>query len=161
MNKFEKVSKKQYDLDAWGGKHMADYDDIKLPHRATKCSAGYDIYATIGFELPPNESIKFPTGIKVSLDDNKFLMVVPRSSLGFKYRAQLDNTVGIIDADYYNNSNNEGHIWVKITNDSKRGDTLVVNKGDAIAQGIILEYFKTDDDNADGVRNGGLGSTSK
>ena len=88
-------------------------------------------------------------------------MVVPRSSLGFKYRAQLDNTVGIIDADYYNNPNNEGHIWVKITNDSKRGDTLVVNKGDAIAQGIILEYFKTDDDNADGVRNGGLGSTSK
>ena len=91
MNKFEKVSKKQYDFDAWGGKHMAEYDEIKLPHRATKCSAGYDIYSTIGFELPPGESIKFPTGIKVSLDDNKFLMIVPRSSLGFKYRAQLDN----------------------------------------------------------------------
>ena len=127
MNKFEKVSKKQYDFDAWGGKHMVDYDEIKLPHRATKCSAGYDIYSTIGFELPPGESIKFPTGIKVALDENKFLIVVPRSSLGFKFRAQLDNTVGIIDADYYNNSNNEGHIWVKITNDSKRGDTLVVN----------------------------------
>lgn len=161
MNKFEKISKKQYGLDAWGGKHIAQYDEIKLPQRATKCSAGYDIYATIGFELPPGESIKFPTGIKVSLDENKFLMVVPRSSLGFKYRTQLDNTVGIIDADYYNNPNNEGHIWVKITNDSKRGDTLIVNKGDAIAQGIILEYFKVDDDNADGVRNGGLGSTSK
>ena len=111
MNKFEKVSKKQYDFDAWGGKHMVDYDEIKLPHRATKCSAGYDIYSTIGFELPPGESIKFPTGIKVALDENKFLIVVPRSSLGFKFRAQLDNTVGIIDADYYNNSNNEGHIW--------------------------------------------------
>lgn len=161
MNKFEKVSKKQYSLDTWGGRHMVDYDEIKLPRRATKFSAGYDIYATIGFELPAGESIKFPTGIKVALDDNKFLMVVPRSGLGFKYRTQLDNTVGIIDADYYNNSNNEGHIWVKITNDSKRGDTLVVNKGDAIAQGIILEYFKTDDDDTDRVRNGGLGSTSK
>ena len=161
MNKFEKISKKQYDFDVWGGRHMATYDELKLPHRATKCSAGYDFYATVGFELPPGESIKLPTGIKVALDENKFLMVVPRSSLGFKHRAQLDNTVGIIDSDYYNNQNNEGHIWIKITNDSKRGDTLVINKGDAIAQGIILEYFKTDDDDADGVRNGGLGSTSK
>lgn len=161
MNKFEKISKKQYTADAYDGKRMTSYDDIKLPRRATKFSAGYDIYATIGFELPPGESIKLPTGIKVSLDENKFLIVVPRSSLGFKYRAQLDNTVGIIDADYYNNPNNEGHIWVKITNDSKRGDTLVINKGDAIAQGIILEYIKSDDDDADGVRNGGLGSTSK
>ena len=93
MNKFEKISKKQYDLDAWGGKHMAQYNEIKLPRRATRCSAGYDIYSTIGFELPAGESIKFPTGIKVSLDENKFLMIVQVQSAtrqhGRHYRCRL------------------------------------------------------------------------
>ena len=103
--------------------------------------------------------MKIPTGVRILLDENKFLMIVPRSGLGFKYRLQLDNTVGIIDADY-SNSDNEGHIWVKITNDSRDGKVLVVHQGDAIAQGIILEYIKTDDDTAKGVRNGGFGSTS-
>lgn len=161
MNRFEKISKEQYIIDNEYGKSMMKYEELKLPRRATKYSAGYDIFSPISFELPAGTSIKFPTGIKVQLDDNKFLMIVPRSGLGFKYRVQLDNTLGIIDADYYNNAKNEGHIWIKITNDSRNGNVLTINKGDAIAQGIILEYIKTDDDDADGIRNGGLGSTSK
>ena len=87
-------------------------------------------------------------------------MVVPRSGLGFKFRIQLDNTVGIIDADY-SNSDNEGHMWIKITNDSKHNDSMTIEAGQAIAQGIIMSYFKVDDDCADGIRNGGFGSTSK
>ena len=86
-------------------------------------------------------------------------MIAPRSGLGFKYRLQLDNTVGIIDADYYN-SDNEGHIWVKITNDSRDGKVVEIKAGEAFAQAIIMQYFKTDDDNADGIRNGGFGSTN-
>lgn len=159
MNKFEKISKKQYELDALGTE--VNYDEIKIPRRATKYSAGYDIFSTVDFALHPGESIRFPTGIKVSLDDDKCLIIVPRSSLGFKYRIQLDNTVGVIDADYYNNKNNEGHMWVKITNDSKTGESLIIKKGDAVAQGIIVKYEKTDDDEAIAERNGGIGSTSK
>lgn len=159
MNKFEKISEKQFNKD-FGTVHPELYDLIKLPKRATKYSAGYDIYALYRFSLEPGETKKIPTGIRVSLDEDKFLMIVPRSGLGFKYRLQLDNTVGIIDADYYN-SDNEGHIWVKITNDSRDGKTVEIKPKEAFAQAIIMQYFKTDDDNADGVRNGGFGSTTK
>ena len=150
MNKFEKITREQCKKDG------VAYKAVKLPARATKFSAGYDFYSTTGFELVPGESIKIPTGVRVLLDDDKFLMMVPRSGLGFKYRLQLDNTVGIIDADY-SNSDNEGHIWIKVTNDGRTA--LRINQGDAIAQGIILTYNLTEDDNANGVRNGGFGST--
>lgn len=158
MNLFEKISKQQFDLDF----NTTDitYKDIKLPRRATKYSAGYDIFAPSDYVIAPGQTIKIPTGIRVSLDNNKFLMIVPRSGLGFKYRLQLDNTIGIIDADYYN-SDNEGHIWVKLTNDTREGKILRLQKGEGIAQGIILKYEITDDDNADGIRNGGFGSTTK
>ena len=160
MNKFEKISQKQYDTDFCGQVSPVNYEDIKLPKRATKYSAGYDIYATRYIRLRPNETIKMPTGIRMMLDPDKFLLIVPRSGLGFKYRLQLDNTAGVIDADYYN-SDNEGHMWIKITNDSRDGKILEVNAGEAIAQGIILPYYTTEDDDADGVRNGGFGSTTK
>lgn len=160
MNRFEIISKTQYNADFSKTKDITRYEDLKLPKRATRCSAGYDIFSPIGFELRPGETIKIPTGIRIILNYNKFLMIAPRSGLGFKYRLQLDNTVGIIDADY-SNSDNEGHIWIKITNDSNEGKSLIINQGDAIAQGIILQYEKTDDDQAEGIRNGGFGSTSK
>lgn len=160
MNKFEKISENQYSIDTENFNAVA-YESIKLPHRATKHSAGYDIYSTLDFTLNPGDSIKLPTGIKVSLDNNKFLMILPRSSLGFNYRLHLDNTAGIIDADYYNNPNNEGHFWIKLTNDSRDGNILNVRKGDSIAQGIILEYTIVADDNTDEIRSGGLGSTTK
>lgn len=158
MNKFEKISEKQFNKDFWGDP-AALYNEIKLPKRATKYSAGYDIYSPFDVVLAPNATAKIPTCIRVALDEDKFLMIAPRSGLGFKYRLQLDNTVGIIDADYYN-SDNEGHIWIKITNDSRDGKTVNIKAGEAFAQGIIMQYFKTDDDYTDGVRNGGFGSTN-
>ena len=94
------------------------------------------------------------------LDDDKVLLIAPRSGLGFKYRLQLDNTLGVVDADY-SGSDNEGHIFIKITNDSKEGKTLSIKKGEAFAQGIIVQFFKTVDDNATEERNGGFGSTNK
>lgn len=157
---FEKVSLKQFIADAETFTASQElYDAIKLPCRATKGSAGYDFFSPIDFSLEPGETIKFPTGIRCKLDDGHFLMIVPRSSLGFGYRLQLDNTVGIVDSDYYS-SDNEGHIWMKLTNDCKYR-TLYVKKGDAIAQGIILPYGLTDDDKTHEIRNGGLGSTTR
>ena len=94
------------------------------------------------------------------MENNYVLQTYPRSGLGFKYRLQLNNTVGIIDADYYN-SDNEGHIFAKITNDSNEGKTIEIKKGQGFMQGLFIEYGITYDDNADGVRNGGFGSTTK
>ncbi|MDO4744283.1 MAG: deoxyuridine 5'-triphosphate nucleotidohydrolase [Clostridia bacterium] len=161
--KFEKVSFGQFASD-WKG---ADegllrelYDGIKLPRRATKGSAGYDFYAPRDFSLAPGETIKIPTGVRAKIDDGWVLKIYPRSGLGFKFRLQLDNTVGIIDSDYYNSSN-EGHIMIKITNNSLEGKTVQLEKGNAFAQGLFLEYGITVDDDADGIRDGGFGSTTK
>ena len=160
MNKFEKVSFEQYAKSIGGDVDLhSEYDNIKLPKRATVGSAGYDFFAPFSFELEVGETIKIPTGIRVFLDNNKFLAIYPRSGLGFKYRLQLDNSVGIVDSDY-SGSDNEGHIFIKITNDGKEGKTIHINKGEAFAQGIITQYFLTDDDNTNGVRNGGFGSTN-
>ncbi len=135
------------------------YEDIKLPARATRGSAGYDFYAPFDFQLSPGETIKIPTGIRVRMEENWVLHIYPRSGLGFKYRLQLNNTVGIIDSDYFN-SDNEGHMFIKLTNASNEGKTLEVAKGSGFAQGIFLEYGITVDDSAEGVRNGGFGSTT-
>lgn len=135
------------------------YDDIKLPERATVGSAGYDFYAPFGFSLDANESLKIPTGIRVKIDDSWVLQCYPRSGLGFKYRMQLDNTVGIIDSDYYN-SDNEGHIMAKVTNDGKENKTVNIDAGQGFIQGIFVQYGITVDDNTDGIRNGGFGSTT-
>ena len=104
--------------------------------------------------------MKIPTGIRVKIAEGWVLKLYPRSGLGFKYRLQLNNTVGIIDSDYYN-SDNEGHIFIKVTNDSNEGKTLTLQPGEGFAQGIFVEYGITVDDEADGVRNGGFGSTTK
>ena len=161
MNKFEKVSIPEYAKSNIINSQediKYQYDSIKIPKRATKHSAGYDIYSPIDFELDINESITFPLGIKCQLDEDKFLMIVPRSGLGFNYNLTLSNTCGIIDADYYNNPNNEGHIHIKLINGNFK--SLKVKAGDAIAQGIILPYYKTIDDESIEERSGGLGSTN-
>ena len=137
-----------------------DYHDIVLPKRATKGSAGYDFFAPYDFSLCPGETIKIATGIRVRIDEGWFLGIFPRSSLGFKYRLQLDNTVGIIDSDYYN-ALNEGHIFIKLTNDSHTGLTVSVKKGEAFAQGIFIPFGITIDDDACDERTGGMGSTNK
>lgn len=136
------------------------YEDIKLPLRATKYSAGYDFYAPFDFTLKPGETIKIPTGIRAKMREDYALFLLPRSGLGFKYRLQLNNTIGLIDADYFY-SDNEGHIFAKITNDSNEGKVISVKKGEAFIQGVFLSYGITEDDEVNSIRNGGFGSTSK
>ncbi len=136
------------------------YDGIKLPGRATRGSAGYDFYAPLPIELKPGETMKIPTGIRVKMDEDWVLKCYPRSGLGFKYRLQLNNTVGIIDSDYFN-SDNEGHIFVKLTNDTKEGRTVRIEAGAGFMQGIFVEYGITWDDEVTEIRNGGLGSTTE
>ena len=164
--RFEKVSFEQF-LEGWGdtlgitdrSKIQEIYDGIRLPRRATAGSAGYDFFAPADITLAPGETIKIPTGVRVWMEPEWVLKCYPRSGLGFKYRLQLNNTVGIIDSDYYN-SDNEGHIFIKITNDSKEGKIVCVEAGTGFAQGIFLEYGITVDDDATAVRNGGMGSTT-
>lgn len=162
--RFEKVSWEQYNQSVGGDCTSSilaeEYYNIELPRRATKGSAGYDFFAPFSFELKAGETIKIPTGIRVLLDNDKALKIYPRSGLGFKYRIQLDNTIGVIDSDYAQ-SDNEGHIFIKITNDSREGKSVIIKRGEAIAQGIIEKFFLTEDDDADGIRNGGFGSTNK
>lgn len=134
------------------------YEALRLPRRATSGSAGYDFFAPFPFSLAPGQTIKIPTGIRVRMDEGWVLKLYPRSGLGFKYRLQMNNTVGIIDSDYFF-SDNEGHIFIKMTNDTNEGRTVEVKQGTGFAQGIFLEYGITEDDAAEGVRNGGLGST--
>ena len=136
------------------------YDSLKLPKRATKGSAGYDFFAPFTFQLAPGETIKIPTGIRAEMQEDWVLQIYPRSGLGFKYRLQMNNTVGIIDSDYFF-SDNEGHIFMKITNDSNEGKTVEVPAGTGFAQGIFMQYGITEDDDAEGIRNGGFGSTTK
>ncbi len=162
--KFEKVSIRQF-REAMSGLGIDDkkideiYSEIKLPRRATSGSAGYDFFSTLDFELAPGETVTVPTGIRARIDEGWVLCLYPRSGLGFKFRLQLNNTVGIIDSDYYN-SDNEGHIFIKITNDTNTDKTVKINRGDGFVQGIFTHYGITVDDDADGVRNGGFGSTS-
>lgn len=163
--KFEKVSLDQFTndwIDVFGNKSndiIAEiYKNIHLPQRATTGSAGYDFFSPIDFTLHPNCTIKIPTGIRCKMEDGWVLQCYPRSGLGFKYRLQLNNTVGIIDSDFYN-SNNEGHIFLKLTNDTNESKTLKVKSGNGIAQGIFTEYGITYDDKVQNVRNGGWGST--
>lgn len=158
---FEKVSFKNYNTlgKEYGTKEI--YDDIMLPKRMTMGSAGYDFFAPMDITLKPGETIKVATGIKAWIEEGWVLQIYPRSGFGFQYRLQLDNTVGIIDSDYYNNDSNEGHIFIKLTNDGREGKTLEIPKGVAFAQGIFIPFGITVDDNADGERVGGLGSTTK
>ena len=167
MIKFEKVSFGQF-KEAYKNLNteLTDediqwmYNDLQLPKRGTKSSAGYDFSAPFAFELHPQETVLIPTGIRAIMPENVVLMIFPRSGLGFKFREQLDNVVGIIDADYYL-SDNEGHIMLKITNDSKTNKVMAVERGKGFAQGIFMHYLTTDDDEAEGVRNGGFGSTDR
>lgn len=163
--KFHKVSFKQFSkdwIDTFGDSDNIKeiYDNIKLPKRATTGSAGYDFFAPIKIELAPNQTVKIPTGIRVEIDENWVLKCYPRSGLGFKFRLQLNNTVGIIDSDYFHSSN-EGHIFCKLTNATNEGKTVVVNDGDGFIQGIFIEYGITVDDEVSAKRDGGFGSTTK
>lgn len=179
VGKFSKVSYEQFEKDwkktfkdeeSYSIQEIKDiYDKIELPTRATTGSAGYDFKSPIPFTLFPQTGFKIPTGIRAKIEDGWVLQCFPRSSLGFKYRLQLDNTVGIIDFDYFF-SDNEGHIFVKVTNDSSKfndqgeieqAKTVFIEEGEGFAQGIFIPFGITEDDNVTATRNGGMGSTSK
>ena len=166
--KFHKVSLEQF-MEGWkdtfGEQYTEDqikalYEEIKLPKRATAGSAGYDFYVPVDLTLNPGETVKIPTGIRVEMEQDWVLKCYPRSGLGFKFRLQLNNTVGIIDSDYFN-SDNEGHIFSKLTNDTREDKTIQIPAGTGFMQGIFVEYGITVDDDAKGVRNGGFGSTTQ
>lgn len=166
--KFEKVSFNRFQTDwtdTFGGEYTCReiediYGALALPARATGGSAGYDFFAPVDTVIPPSHTVKIPTGVRVRIDDGWVLKCYPRSGLGFKFRLQLNNTVGIIDSDYYF-SDNEGHIFAKITNDTNEDKTVRIKSGDGFMQGIFVEYGITVDDDVHTVRNGGMGSTTK
>lgn len=171
--KFERVSK---------------YPDAVLPVRKTAKSAGYDFTVAEDIIIPSYQKLldKFPknqinlvslesmsiltknlkakptlvpTGIKCELNDNTYLELSVRSSCPLKYWLILANGIGIIDADYYNNPDNEGHIYFQMINLSPFD--IQLHKGEVIGQGVIKPYLIIEDDNASGDRLGGFGSTSK
>lgn len=152
-----KVSREQFAAD-WEFTAPNPYDEIRLPKRGTAGSAGYDFYSPLDFTLEPGQFIKIPTGIRAQMEDGWVLAICPRSGQGFKFRLQLYNTIGVIDADYFG-AKNEGHIQVKIVNANEEGKVLSVKKGEAFAQGIFLPFGITVDDDVNEVRTGGFGST--
>jgi dUTP pyrophosphatase len=155
--KFEKISFEQFCKDINNDKNL--YEEYNLPKRHTKYSAGYDFYAIQDFVLKPGEIRKVPTGVKVRMQQDEMLMIIVRSSIGFKYNFRLCNQVGIIESDYYDNPSNEGHIWVALQNHGDR--EFVVNKGERFVQGIFSKFLIVDDEEDILIeRVGGIGSTN-
>lgn len=157
MRKFEKISFEQFKKDIADDINL--YNSYNLPKRSTKGSAGYDFTALMDFEIEPNMVKKIPTGIKVSMNSDEVLFCLVRSSMGFKYNVRMCNQVGVIDSDYYNNSDNEGHIWIKLHNHGN--EIYKVQKGDKICQGIFTKYLTVDDEEEiEKERESGIGSTN-
>lgn len=163
--KFEFVSESRYITDWFSnvnyheGLAKQNYTELQLPKRATKGSAGYDFFAPFSFTCEPGKTICIPTGIRAKIAEGWLLALFPRSSLGFRYRLQLNNTVGIVDGDYYE-ADNEGHIFIKMTNCSEH-DVIRVRAGEAFAQGIFLPFGLAEEETVEGKRRGGIGSTNK
>ena len=135
--------------------------DFPMPERKTQKSAGYDFCLPEDVVLEPGKLQLVPTGIKAYMQDGEYLGMHIRSSMAVKKRIMLVNNVGIIDADYYNNADNEGHIMLALLNTGD--EALALPKGECVAQGIFYNYLVADgDEEAEkAVRGGGFGSTSK
>lgn len=142
-----------------GFEKVSGYEYVNFPKRKTKQSAGYDIESAVDAVITPGEIKLIPTGLKAYMCENEWLGIYIRSSIAVKHGVVLANNVAVIDSDYYNNPNNEGHIMLPIRNVS--GMPYTVKKGDRIAQGIFHRYYKVDGDKTDGDRTGGIGSTGK
>lgn len=153
MREFYKISFEQFQKDVDDSLDL--YQGYNLPRRGTKSSAGYDFESLFDFEIKPGEIKKIPTGIKARMQDNEVLMIFVRSSMGFKYNVRLCNQVGVIDADFYNNNDNEGHIWVALQNEGK--EVFKVKKGDFFCQGVFVNYLTCDEE----VKNNRTGWTGK
>ena len=157
MRKFEKISFEQFKKDICDDKEL--YDSYELPQRHSSKSAGYDIRSLTAGIIKPGKSMVFRTGLKAKMKKDEVLYLIVRSSVGFKYDVCLSNNVGVIDADFYNNEDNEGHFSVKLINHGEKD--FEVKVGDRIVQGIFSKYLTTSDDKCDKVRTGGIGSTNK
>ena len=142
MRDIEKISFEQFKKDVKDDKEL--YDGYTIPQRDSDLTAGYDILLLEDITIKPKEIIKIPTGLKSIFNKDEVLLLVVRSSMGFKYNIRLCNQVGVIDADYYNNPDNEGHIFVKIQNEGDK--EVAIKKGDAIAQCIFMKFLITDSD---------------
>ena len=142
MRDFEKISFEQFKKDIKDDIEL--YNEYSLPQRDSVYTAGYDIYLLEELTIKPGERKKVPTGIKSYFDKEEVLLLVVRSSMGFKYNIRLCNQVGVIDADYYNNKDNEGHIWLMIQNEGE--EEYNFKKGEAIAQGLFMKYLTTKSD---------------
>ena len=158
MRKFERISFEQFKKDVCDDMDL--YDTILIPTRSTEGSAGYDFRSVINTVIKPGSSGIIKTGIKASMNKGEVLYLYVRSSLGFKYDVCLSNNVGVIDKDYYNNPDNEGHICIKLINHGKCD--FEVKIGDRIAQGVFMKFLTTDDEKEIKTRRkGGFGSTDK
>ena len=158
MRKFEKISFEQFKKDISDDTKL--YDSIELPRRSTSKSAGYDIRSMESGIIKPGEYKRFKTGLKVSMNDDEVLYIYSRSSLGYKHGVTMVNSVGVIDADFYNNPDNEGHFSVCLINHGT--ENFKVEVGDRIAQGVFMKYLTVDDEEEIlEKRIGGFGSTNK
>ena len=158
MRKFEKISFEQFKKDI--SDHEKLYESYSLPKRSTKNSAGYDIASLEEYTLKPGEAHIFVTGLKVTMNSDEVLYLYGRSSFGYKYNITLANSVGVIDSDFYNNIDNEGHFKVKLINHGEK--EVKINIGDRIAQGVFMKYLIVDnEEKIIKERKGGLGSTDK
>ena len=142
MRRFEKISYEQFKCDVCDDKKL--YKEYSLPKRDTKNAAGYDFYALYDYTLKPGDIMKIPTGVKVTMEGDEVLFLLDRSSMGFKWNVRMCNQVGVIDSDYYNNSSNEGHMWIRIQNEGDKD--YLVKKGDAMCQGVFLKYLTVDNE---------------
>ena len=158
MRYFEKISFEQFKKDISDDLDL--YNSYNLPKRSTKSSAGYDFEAINDFTLKPGEIKKIPLGIKANMNEEEVLFLIVRSSQGFKYNVRMCNQVGVIDKDYYNNIDNEGHMWIKLENHGDKD--YIVNKGDKIIQGIFIPFLTVDnEEKIENIRTSGIGSTNK
>lgn len=158
MRCFEKISFEQFRKDISDNINL--YNKYSIPSRGTKNSAGYDFYSIEEYIIKPNETKVIPMGIKASMNSDEVLYLIVRSSMGFKYNVRLCNQVGVIDSDYYDNDNNEGHIWIKLENHGTKD--FKIEAGDRICQGVFMKYLTVD--NEEEIikdRAGGIGSTDE
>lgn len=165
VGKFHKVSFEQFLKDYQENTNATEeqikeiYEEVLVkPVRSSIDSAGHDFVITKDIYLRPGESVKVCTGIRAEISKGWVLVLAPRSGLGSKFRMQLNNSIGVIDGDYFG-AENEGHILATITNDSNENKTIELRAGDRFLQGIFLPYGITQDDMPLGKRTGGYGSS--
>ena len=156
--KFSHVSEEQYRRDLGDPRGALLLQEIPLPKRSTRGSAGYDFVSPVEAEIPAGGRVVIPTGLRCEMEPGWVLMLFPRSGMGFKYQTRLSNTVGIIDSDYAF-AENEGHILVSLRNPLDR--ELLIQRGTRFCQGIFLPYGLAEEEEDFQDRTGGFGSTGK